>query len=65
MTALAPRTLLAALGRNLVAGLNAWSYGIARSRAERRRREAQAARAAGATPLTAPSTPRWPTAWGD
>ncbi|MGE0329256.1 MAG: hypothetical protein AB7P37_01025 [Ramlibacter sp.] len=65
MTTLAPRSLLATLGRHLVAALNAWSYAIARSRAERRRREAQAAQAAAATPVTPVNTPRWPTTWGD
>lgn len=65
MTALAPRSLLAALGRNVVAALNAWSYAIARSHAERRRRAAQAAQAAKATPVTPVNTPRWPTTWGD
>jgi hypothetical protein len=42
MTTLAPRSLLASLGRHLVAALNAWSYAIAAPRAERRRRDAQA-----------------------
>lgn len=65
MTVLAPRSLLATLGRHLVAALNAWSYAIARSRAERRRREAQAALAAKATPAAPVNTPRWPTTWGD
>lgn len=65
MTTLAPRSLLATLGRHLVAALNAWSYAIARSRAERRRREAQAARATAAGPAAPAVTPRWPTTWGD
>jgi hypothetical protein len=65
MTDLAPRSLLATLGRRLVAALNAWSYSIARSHADRRRRAAQAAQAAKATPATPVNTPRWPTTWGD
>ena len=65
MTTLAPRSLLASLGRHLVAALNAWSYAIARSRAERRRRDAKAARAATAAPAAPAVTPRWPTTWGD
>lgn len=64
MTAQASRTLLAGMFRPLVAALNAWSYGIARSRAERRRRAAQARQNAAQT-TAAPAVPRWPTSWGD
>jgi len=65
MSALAPRSLLASLGRNVMAALNAWSYAIARSHADRRRRKAQAAQAAKVAPTTPVNTPRWPTTWGD
>ncbi len=63
MAALASRSPLALIGRRLVAAMNAWSYSIARSRAERRRQLSQQARPA--APTAVPTTPRWPTSWGD
>jgi len=62
MTAFAPLGFIGSVRRHLIAALDAWSYGLAKARAERRRQRA----AAKTAPVTGPAqTPRWPTSWGD
>lgn len=62
MTTFAPNGLLGGVMRHVVAALDAWSYRIAKARAERRRLRTEARKAA-AAPQEA--GPRWPTTWGD